>query len=66
MKITARTTAGEVMAEYPELTDFLVTLKVSGCNDGCFSDLLWSIEQIAEERDLDVRVLVHDLNRRIH
>lgn len=66
MNITATTTASEIMTEFPELVDYFVDLRVCGCNDGCSSDLLWSVEKIAEERDIKLSDLLNNLNNRIH
>ena len=66
MNITASTTAGEIMTEFPELVDYFMDLGICGCNFEYTSDLLWSVEQIAEEKDLNLFDLLENLNRRIH
>ena len=65
MKIYASTTASEIMNEYPELTDYLVDLGICGCNDGFESDLSWSLEKIAEEKNLNLKQLLENLNNRV-
>lgn len=66
MNITASTTASEIMTEFPELVDYLVDLGICGCNDGFSSDLLWSVEKIAEEKNMKLYDLLNLLNERIH
>ena len=66
MKITAYTTASEIMLEHPELTDYLVELQICGCNDGHTSDLLWSVEKIAEAKEIRLAELLENINRRVH
>ena len=65
MKIYASTTASEIMSEFPELTDYLVDLGICGCNDGFESDLSWTMEKIAEEKKLDLKKLLANLNDRV-
>ena len=66
MNITATTTASEIMTEFPELVDYFVDLGVCGCNDGYSSDLLWSVEKIAEEKNINLSDMLNNLNNRIH
>jgi len=65
MTIYASTTASEIMNEYPELTDYLVDLGICGCNDGFESDLSWSLEKIAKEKNLNLKQLLDNLNNRV-
>lgn len=65
MTIYASTTASVIMNEYPELTDYLVDLGICGCNDGFESDLSWSLEKIAEEKNLNLKQLLDNLNNRV-
>ena len=65
MKIYASTTASEIMTESPELVDYLVDLGICGCNDGFESDLLWPLEKIAEEKNLNLKELLENLNSRL-
>jgi len=63
MNIYASTKASEIMTEYPELVDYLVEIGVCGCNDGFESDLSWSVEKIAEEKNIDLKELLQNLNK---
>ena len=65
MKIYASTTASEIMTEFPELTDSLVDMGICGCNDGFESDLLWPLEKIAAEKNMNLSELLKNLNNRI-
>lgn len=65
MRINAATTASEIMTEFPELVDYLVELGICGCNDGFESDLSWSLDKIAEEKNVDLQELIQDLNNRV-
>lgn len=64
-KIEASTKAHEIMKEYPELTDFLLELGICGCNDGHISDIQWTLAKIAQEKGLDLQVLLQELNEKI-
>ncbi len=64
-KITASTKAHEIMRDYPELTDFLVEHGICGCNDGHISDLQWPLAKIAQEKGLDLQLMLQELNEQI-
>jgi hypothetical protein len=53
------------MTEFPELVDYLVELGICGCNDGYESDLSWSLEKIAVEKNMDLLELLKNLNNRV-
>jgi hypothetical protein len=65
VKINSTTTASEIMTEFPELVDYLVELGICGCNDGYESDLSWSLEKIAVEKNMDLLELLKNLNNRV-
>lgn len=64
--ITAGTTISEILNEYPELTDYLMELRLCRSDAGPDSILEWELARAAAEQDLDLQPLLEELNKRIH
>ncbi|UCE90221.1 MAG: hypothetical protein JSW10_05235 [Pseudomonadota bacterium] len=64
-KITAATTISEILNEYPELTDYLMDLRLCRSDAGPDSILEWELSRAAAEQDLALQPLLEELNRRI-
>ena len=64
-KISASTKIGEILKEYPELTDYLMELRLCRADSGPDSILNWELSRAAEVEDLELRSLLADLNSRI-
>jgi hypothetical protein len=61
-KIEASTKVQEIMREFPELTDYLLELGLCGCDEGT---LTWNVARVAEEKGINLKVLLNELNRGI-
>jgi hypothetical protein len=64
-KIGASIKVNELMQLYPELTDFLMDIGLCGCDYGRESNLNWTIEQVAKDKDIDLQELLIELNKKI-
>ncbi|MBI5027011.1 MAG: hypothetical protein HZC12_09870 [Nitrospirae bacterium] len=64
-KIEASTKVHEIMKEFPELTDYLLELGLCGCGFGDENTLTWNVVKVADEKGMDLKVLLNELNRRI-
>ncbi len=64
-KITASTRINEILNEYPELTDYLMELRLCRGDIGPGSIMDWELSRAAAEEGLDLRSLLVDLNNRI-
>ena len=64
-KILASTRINEILKEYPELTDYLMELRLCRADAGPDSIMSWEISRAAEEENLELRALLADLNSRI-
>ena len=64
-QITASTKISEILSEYPELTDYLMELRLCRTDVGPDSILSWELSRAAEEEGLDLRSLLVDLNSRV-
>jgi len=63
MEIDASTTTGTILRDYPELTDWFMDLGLCGC--GHDSSMMWTLERLAREKDMDLDKLLEDINERI-
>ena len=64
-EITASTKINEILREHPELTDFLMELRLCRADAGPDSIMSWELSRAAEEEDLELRSLLDELNSRI-
>lgn len=63
MEIDASARVGDLIRDYPELTDWFMDMGLCGC--GHDSNLLWTLEKLAKEKSVDLDVLVNEANERI-
>ncbi|NOY17614.1 MAG: DUF1858 domain-containing protein [Gammaproteobacteria bacterium] len=63
MEIDASKTVGEILRDYPELTDWFMELGLCGC--GHDSSMMWSIETLAKEKNRDLATLLDEINKKI-
>jgi len=63
MEIDSSTTVGTLMRDYPELTDWFMELGLCGCGND--STMMWTLERVAREKDLDLAGLLADINKKI-
>jgi iron-sulfur cluster repair protein YtfE (RIC family) len=63
MEIDASTKVGAILRDYPELTDWFMELGLCGC--GHDSNMMWTLERLAKEKNMDVAALLDDINERI-
>jgi len=63
MEIDASTTVGTILRDYPELTDWFMELGLCGC--GHDSSMMWTLERLAKEKNMDLATLLDDINNRI-
>ncbi|GMQ91832.1 MAG: hypothetical protein BMS9Abin11_1147 [Gammaproteobacteria bacterium] len=63
MEIDASTKVGAILRDYPELTDWFMELGLCGC--GHDSSMMWTLERLARERNMDVAALLDNINERI-
>ena len=64
-KITASTRVNEILNEYPELTDYLMELRLCRADIGPDGIMGWELSRAAAEEGLDLRSLLVELNNRI-
>ena len=64
-KITASTKISEILNEYPELTDYLMELRLCRTDVGPDSILSWELSRAAADEGLDLGSLLVELNSRI-
>ncbi len=63
MEIDASTKVGAILQEYPELTDWFMDMGLCGC--GHDSSMMWTLERLAKEKNMDIAALIDDINKRI-
>jgi len=63
MEIDASTTVGTILRDYPELTDWFMELGLCGC--GHDSSMMWTMERLANEKNMDLAALLDDINNKI-
>lgn len=63
MEIEASTKVGALLREYPELTDWFMDMGLCGC--GQDSGMMWTLERLAREKNMDLAALLDDINERI-
>ncbi|NOY65124.1 MAG: DUF1858 domain-containing protein, partial [Nitrospirae bacterium] len=59
-EIRAETKIHEIIKNYPELTDYFLELGLCGC--GIDSGLLWTVQRMAREKNLDLEEILRELN----
>jgi len=64
-EISASTIIGDILKEYPELTDYLMELRLCRADAGPDSIMSWELSRAAEEENLELRSLLAELNSRI-
>ena len=64
-EISASTKVGEILKEYPELTDYLMDLRLCRADSGPDSILNWELSRAAEVEGLELGKLLTELNSRI-
>ena len=64
MDIEASTKVGDILQDHPELTDWFMEMGLCGC--GTDSDLMWTLKRLAEEKSMDLAVLLDEINNRIN
>jgi len=63
MAIEASTKVGTILRDYPELTDWFMDLGLCGCGND--SSMMWTLERLAREKDMDLARLLVDINEKI-
>ncbi len=63
MEIDASTKVGAILQEYPELTDWFMDMGLCGC--GSDSGMMWTLERLAKEKNMDIAALLDDIKERI-
>ncbi len=63
MEIDASTKAGSLLRDYPELTDWFMEIGLCGCGND--SGMMWTLERLASEKNMDLAGLLDDINKRI-
>ncbi len=63
MEIETSTTVGTVLRDYPELTDGFMELGLCGCGND--STMMWTIQRLSQEKDMDLVALLEKLNNKI-
>ncbi len=63
MEIDASTTVGAILRGYPELTDWFMEMGLCGC--GHDSSMMWTLEKLAKEKNMDIAALLDIVNERI-
>ena len=63
--ITAATKISEILNAYPELTDYLMDLRLCRSDAGPDSILEWELARAAAEQDLALQPLLEELHKRI-
>jgi len=63
MNIDASTTVGSLLRDYPELTDWFMELGLCGCGND--SSMMWTLQRVASEKNMDLTLLLDDINKKI-
>ncbi len=63
MEIDASKTVGAILRDYPELTDWFMELGLCGC--GHDSSMMWTLEKLCREKDMNLALLLNDINKKI-
>jgi len=65
MTITPNTKVYEIIKRYPELSYFFAEIGICGCGFPWESDYLWSLEDVAREKGINLEELLSELKKRI-
>jgi len=63
MTIDASTTVGSLLRDYPELTDWFMELGLCGCGND--SSMMWTLQRVASEKNMDLILLLKNINKKI-
>ena len=55
----------DIILNFPELADYFLNLGICGCGYKQENDYYWSIERVAQEKNLNLNRLLQELNEKI-